>query len=553
MTATSPTTTLAPAAVPARWMDGRHVVARVAPTVGFVSVLVLAAAARWWHLWDIPSSTDELLGVGRGLQVARGQILPLTDFEPYIGSFWNYVLALGFLLAGPSEYVGRGIPFLVGILTVGATFLLATSSAHILATSHPAWSHCFSPLFAALGLWQLQRCVRQDNARGLLASAFWLGLAVQTHPTMAALLPGVGGYLLLKRRAWMLSRWPYLGAGVGVLLLGNIIAFNLITDFGSVRRAAAVGTAYARGRGAGIDLYAGNIQRMGLLSLQVVSGVIDIRDRPRDYLQDPRVIGPGVLALAGALLLSRRGNPIVFLAALPFAAMLAILNAKYEVIPNARFLTPLLPLAFAGTGALLGSAWQSLAARPTVGPLLASGGLGVVVCTLAAISLLGLAGRYDQMESSARTTAMLRSAVDSLEQARTANEPILLDRNLDRLWLDGGGDVWMALNFELTRRNAPVSDLPRRVTPPFGETDPCVAQRVIVARIDRSRGVPRWLGPGFRADPDDLPRQFWTFRIVPAAVQIGPLAPNEWVVLEYEPPISGSARTVDHCAPGRLI
>src|SRR5262249_10070933 len=180
--------------------------------VGLGALVVVAMAVRWWHLWDIPSPTDELLGVGRGLMVARGQILPLTDWEPYIGSFWNYVLALGFLLAGPSEHVGRAIPLVVGVLTVGATYLLrremggrlagwvaatliATSSAHTLATSHPGWSHCFSPLFAALGLWQLQRCIRRGTVSGLIPSAIWLGLAIQTHPTMVALLPGAGVFL----------------------------------------------------------------------------------------------------------------------------------------------------------------------------------------------------------------------------------------------------------------------------------------------------------------------------------------------------------------------
>jgi hypothetical protein len=172
---------------------------------------------------------------------------------------------------------------------------------------------------------------------------------------------------------------------------------------------------------------------------------------------------------------------------------------------------------------------------------------------LAAISLLGLARRYDQMADSARTTALIRAAVDSLEAARPRGEPILLDRNLDRLWLDGGGELFMALSFELTRRGAPVSDLPGRVTPPTGETDPCEPQRLIAARVDLTRGVPRWLASGLRSNQDRVPTRFWTFRIVPASAQLPTLRPDEWVVLEYTPPINGSARTVDRCAPGRLI
>jgi hypothetical protein len=157
------------------------------------------------------------------------------------------------------------------------------------------------------------------------------------------------------------------------------------------------------------------------------------------------------------------------------------------------------------------------------------------------------------MASSARMSAALTAAVDSLEAARPADEPVLLDRNLDRLWLDGGGDVWMALNLELTRRGAPVSDLPGRVTPPTGETDPCALQRVIVARVDRTNGTPGWLSTGVRPNPDQVPLRFWTFRIIPANVPLPRLRADEWVVLDYTPAISGSSRTVNRCAPGRLI
>ncbi|MCC7104621.1 MAG: hypothetical protein IT307_05715 [Chloroflexi bacterium] len=45
----------------------------------------------------------------------------MTDFELYIGSLWNYLLAAPFILFGPSQYVGRAVPWLVGVLTVPAT------------------------------------------------------------------------------------------------------------------------------------------------------------------------------------------------------------------------------------------------------------------------------------------------------------------------------------------------------------------------------------------------------------------------------------------------
>ncbi|MCC7104620.1 MAG: hypothetical protein IT307_05710 [Chloroflexi bacterium] len=41
--------------------------------LAMAGLLVLAGALRLWHLWDIPSPTDELLGIGRGLSIARGR------------------------------------------------------------------------------------------------------------------------------------------------------------------------------------------------------------------------------------------------------------------------------------------------------------------------------------------------------------------------------------------------------------------------------------------------------------------------------------------------
>ena len=86
--------------------------------LGVGGLTLLGLGLRLWNLWDIPSPTDELLGVGLGLATARGEALPLTDFEPYIGALWTYLLASLFLLLGPSPFVGRLIPCLAGTLTV---------------------------------------------------------------------------------------------------------------------------------------------------------------------------------------------------------------------------------------------------------------------------------------------------------------------------------------------------------------------------------------------------------------------------------------------------
>ena len=220
------------------------------PVVTDVSLVlaatILAVALRAWNLWDIPGPTDELQSVQRGLAIARGEMLPLTDHEPYIGSAWTFLLAAGFLLVGPSELVGRTLTLIVGAATIPTTYLFAreiggrwvaaiaallvtTSSAHTLATSHPAWSHAMTPLFLTLGLWQVARCIRIQRRSALLAAAVCLGLALQSHLTMLAVLPGVAAALLLGNWRWLTSRWLYIAAIIGLLCVTNILIFNLAT------------------------------------------------------------------------------------------------------------------------------------------------------------------------------------------------------------------------------------------------------------------------------------------------------------------------------------
>jgi hypothetical protein len=157
------------------------------------------------------------------------------------------------------------------------------------------------------------------------------------------------------------------------------------------------------------------------------------------------------------------------------------------------------------------------------------------------------------MASSSQTSVMLSVAVNSVEAAREPDEAVMLDRNLDRIWLDGGGDLWMALSFEFSRRGTPLGDLPGRVWAPGVELNPCVKQQLVAVRVDRSRETPGWLSAAIAPDPSQVPLKFWTFRVVPREVPRAALAASEHIVFEYLPPLSASARAVNRCLPGRLI
>src|SRR5687768_14426239 len=151
--------------------------ARLETLVVLAAVLGIAGAARWPNLWLIPTFTDETIEVKLAYDIARGQIAPLTNVDPYIGSLWNWVLAVGFWTFGLNPWLPRLFAFVGGVATVGAAWwmgreiggragglvaalFMAGCSTHVLVNSHVAWSHATTPLWATLGFACLLRALR---------------------------------------------------------------------------------------------------------------------------------------------------------------------------------------------------------------------------------------------------------------------------------------------------------------------------------------------------------------------------------------------------------
>ena len=135
-------------------------------------VLLLALALRLPHLALVPQFTDESLEVLWSLPIARGEALPLTNYDAYYGALFNYLVAGAFVLLGPSALAARVAVLVAGVLTVLATYalarawngpaagllaggLMAVNAAHVAINSHVAWANCTTPLFTTLAVWAL--------------------------------------------------------------------------------------------------------------------------------------------------------------------------------------------------------------------------------------------------------------------------------------------------------------------------------------------------------------------------------------------------------------
>jgi 4-amino-4-deoxy-L-arabinose transferase-like glycosyltransferase len=533
-------------------------------------------ALRLPHLWTIPTLTDETNEVLRGLAVAEGRLLPLTNVNTYLGSFYNYLLAAVFLVVGPSIYAPRMLMALAGALTVPTTYLLlrelgaargpavvgagllATSGAHIVVTSHVAWAHSLTPLAATFGLWFLARALHRDRARLLVAVGLALGLAVQTHTSAVALLPGAAVYVLIRRRPWLRTPWPYLAAVAFLVVNANLIAFATLSRGESLAEAQSHVRSYARSGTAGLDLYRENLGKLGLAFGRMVAGAVDVRDSGASYLADPSFWIYAAVLLIGLAWGAARGSALPLLVLVPYALVLPLVNSKFEVIPNGRFLAPLLPVAYSGIAVGL-SALCALA-RPRLAPSQRRWTFAPVAIALVFWPLVPLALRYDQMVDSERTSLTLIDALATLESRHQPGEWVALDPDLEKLWLDAGGDYLVAFRYLLTMRSIPNRELEFRHGSDQGNVDSCDPSPVELHWVmpERSPGAPTLFADDPATPEDESRRPYWQIRTVQRSdrardAQRGQA--DEWraVIATYAPPVYASSRAVDRCVPRRPI
>lgn len=527
------------------------------------------------HVWTIPTLTDEANEVLRGLAVAEGRLLPLTNVNTYLGSFYNYLLAGLFLVLGPDLFAARALVAVAGALTVPATYLLArelgagrrvavvaagllaTSGTHIVVTSHVAWAHSLTPLAATLGLWLLARALHRSNAGLLIVAGLLLGLAVQTHTSAIALLPGAAAYALVRRPAWLRTPRPYLAVLACLLVNANLLLFVALSGGRSFAEAQNHVRSYARSGATGADLYGENLGKLGLTLGRMVAGAVDVRDSGASYLADPSVWIYAALLVVGLGWGAARGSALPLLVVVPYLLALPLVNSKFEVVPNGRFLAPLLPVAYAAVAIGLGALFATIRGLRPSARRWAFSAVGVAVVVW---PLYPLAVRYEQMAESGRTSVMLMDALATVEARREPGEWVALDPDLDELWLDGGGDYLIAFRYLLTMRSIPVQAQEFRRQSERGNLDSCQPNRVELRRVEpeRSPGAPRLLADDPATPEDESRRPYWQIRAVQRSdrardAQRG--QSDEWsaVIATYAPPDYGSSRAVDRCAPRRPI
>jgi hypothetical protein len=430
-------------------------------------LLVVGTALRWPELWNIPVFTDEWDEIAVSLHILRDGARPLTNADPYYGALTSYLMAGFFLLSGVTVEAPRLFALTVGVLQLAPAYflggeagraaglsrrgsrftglicglLLASAAAHIVLNSHLAWANSTTPLFTTAALWLLLRAARQwqetrTGVRPFLGAGLCLGLALQTHIMVSVLIVGGAVGMLLTAPGLALSRWSILAAGAGALGYSNMIVFNVMTGGETLRHAQSMSAGYAGDREV---TYVEKLGSLVLSMMRMLGGAIDRRDSFWAFVFDPVLIVATLVALGGlGFLALRRQSPLLLSVLVSGVFLLPLVNNRYEPLFSGRYLSPLLPVLFAGLGvALIQGCGRLGQPRVAAGLALASTGL------LCAYSLAHLFGLYQRLEASGRTNERVLEAMDEVHASFEPGDIVYLDNRLRRrvLMEAGSGDM----------------------------------------------------------------------------------------------------------------
>ena len=471
----------------------------------------LALAVRLPNSQLIPAFSDEVVESYRAFLITQGQAMPLTAGAAYNGSLWIWLVAAAFWLSDYSLYAPRALALALGVLTVAAAYplgrawggraggilaaaLVATASVHIAVNSHVAWGNSATPLFVTLGTWALYEAVRGTTLappRALpLAGLSW-GLALQTHPSVLALLPGAAVFLLWSGRPLLRRRRAWLAAGLFGAANLNLLAFNLLSDFRSVTAAVEQSVHYTGEEDLAARPYVGRFGLLLLGLLRALAGAVDSRGRPADFLLDPGLWPIALLSAAGVARQWRRGNPLPGLLAVSAILILPTLNGKYEPILNGRYLAPLLPVLYAGVGALVAAGlrrvWGEGAAggRRSAGARLGQLALGLAAAILVLHPLLYLRAYYEHELGIGRTNWAFFRAVEQVKGVRRPDETITIVRPRREFHMgEGGGLASQAFELALALGKLPYSVADHNSPELLDPSTRCRDRLVIVASRD---------------------------------------------------------------------
>ena len=402
----------------------------VGARVALPMLVAVATGLRLWHFADIPRYADEIQEIMPAFDIARGESFPLTSGPKHIGAGFDYLLAGLFLVFGRSPDLPRLVLVVSGVLTVLLVYgyarslrghgaglmaagLLAVSAPHVLLSSRVAWSVSLTPLLITGAAWALDQALTRRRPRWLLAAGLLTGLALQAHPSVLTMVPGLGLFAVLRGVRLLRRPEPYLALALCLLGSANVLVYNWASGVGGLRSV----TQQYPGEAVGLAGYLGNAAEPWVGFVLALASAVDPRQAPSVF--HPFVLLVAAVAAIGLVYTARRVSMLPLLTVLGSLLLLPLVHDDFLPLLKSRYLMPLLPLTFVTIGVI----GADIFLKARVGRW----AVAVVLVTMLSGSLLSLI-RFESVVLAADcTNAPQRAFVASLRRQQLADEWVLLD------------------------------------------------------------------------------------------------------------------------------
>lgn len=369
------------------------------------------------------------------LPIYRGEAYPLAStFDPYNSAFFAYLVALAFWALGPSIFLPRLVVTVLASATVVTTYWLVRPlggrsggalAGLLLATSAPAIVYLdrngapghLAPFFVTAALLAFATALRRSNGPLLALSGLLAGLAVNTHPLVLTILPGLGVVFLTHPdlKAWLRRPWPYLALGLLVISYAPMLYYNLTTDLGSLQ-ALRTNYTYVFETNPSPATWVKNLYNLSRTLGQGMGS--DLNFNFGWEYEDPPPPWPFVaylLLLPASLAYAwRRGGSLLLAVIVSSLAGMALFTHAYPI----RYLAHLFPLGYAAVGLMVTALLRRL---PALRWRFAA--VGVVSLSLLFWPLVSLNSYYQQQAALGYTNQAL---LDDLARLKGQGLPIIL-------------------------------------------------------------------------------------------------------------------------------
>lgn len=423
------------------------------------SLILFAAAIRIPKLMEVPLFADEIADVKAVYKMMLEQTVHLrSPVSPYTGPVLHYLLE-GFMKTfGVNIYMPRILILILGVLTVPllycwcksmgnrvsgliAGLLLSLNLPHIIINSHIAWSNSMTPFFLILAITIMYYSVKNNKGPLLIIGGFLLGISLQTHPSVLVIFPGILIWYLARRDigSRLKRPWPYLTVFAVLLGYANMIAYNLVNKFASVKYISQKQTYAFINRPSISTYFTSLLAELGELS-KAISGVMPRQVFPTGLPLSLTILYISWLIAEMVFIIVKKRQIMPLVLLLSSLLVMPYFNKAYPGGITIHYISFMIPISFAIMGLFAAefiNIHKWIINRRSASIIFAA----LITIVFIAYPAFQITTYYRNEIRDGNTNTPIIAIVKELRKARDSNEEVFVEKDLERFSMIAGNQL----------------------------------------------------------------------------------------------------------------